>query len=213
MKVYLADRQDITCAGLRFVLEGMGVKDTKYIEDKAELIAALRADSEAVVVLDYTLFDINDANDLSILGERFPHSQWLLFSEDLSLDFIRSVAVTCPHCGFVLKECKLGEIKEAFKFAFAGKRYICQQVMELLLQPEQKTEVERPNLTKTELEILKDIALGMTSREIAAQRFSSFHTINTHRKNIFRKLGVNNLKEATKYALRAGLIDSAEYYI
>ena len=51
-----------------------------------------------------------------------------------------------------------------------------------------------------ETEILKDIALGMTTKEIAEKRISSFHTINTHRKNIFRKLGVNNAHEATKYA-------------
>ncbi|MBF1081746.1 MAG: response regulator transcription factor, partial [Prevotellaceae bacterium] len=57
------------------------------------------------------------------------------------------------------------------------------------------------------------IAQGMTSREIAEKRFLSFHTVNTHRKNIFRKLGVNNVHEATRYALRAGLIDAAEYYI
>ena len=72
---------------------------------------------------------------------------------------------------------------------------------------------EDVKLTRTETEILKDIALGMTTKEIAEKRFSSFHTVNTHRKNIFRKLGVNNVHEATKYALRAGLIDSAEYYI
>lgn len=213
MKIYLADHQDITRAGLLYVLSGMDVDQTKTIADKTELILALRVDDNAVVVLDYTMFDINDANELSILCQRFPHAQWVLFSEDLSQDFIRSVAMTCPQCGFVLKECKLGEIKEALLFAFSGKRYVCQQVTELLLQPEQKEEVERPNLTKTELEILKDIALGLTTREIAAKRFSSFHTINTHRKNIFRKLGVNNLKEATKYALRAGLVDAAEYYI
>ena len=58
-----------------------------------------------------------------------------------------------------------------------------------------------------------DIALGLTTREIAEKRFSSFHTINTHRKNIFRKLNVNNIHEATKYALRAGMVDAAEYYI
>jgi len=55
--------------------------------------------------------------------------------------------------------------------------------------------------------------MGMTTKEIAEKRISSFHTVNTHRKNIFRKLEVNNVHEATKYALRAGLIDSAEYYI
>ena len=83
---------------------------------------------------------------------------------------------------------------------------------ELLLSPEPDHR-EEVNLTKTETEVLKDIALGLTTKEIASKRFSSFHTINTHRKNIFRKLGVNNAHEATKYALRAGLVDSAEYYI
>ena len=72
---------------------------------------------------------------------------------------------------------------------------------------------ERINLTKTETDVLIAIAQGMTTKEIAEKRFSSFHTINTHRKNIFRKLGVNNVHEATKYALRAGLIDAADYYI
>ena len=68
-------------------------------------------------------------------------------------------------------------------------------------------------LTRTEREILVDIAQGLTTREIAEKRFSSFHTVNTHRKNIFRKLGVNTVHEATKYALRAGLVDSSDYYI
>ena len=85
-------------------------------------------------------------------------------------------------------------------------------MMEVLLAPKHEVE-EKVNLTRTETEILKDIALGMTTKEIADKRFSSFHTVNTHRKNIFRKLNVNNVHEATKYALRAGLVDTAEYYI
>ena len=82
----------------------------------------------------------------------------------------------------------------------------------MLLTPTQTTQEEN-RLTPTETEILRDIALGLTTREIAEKRYSSFHTVNTHRKNIFRKIGVNNVHEATCYALRAGLVDSAEYYI
>ena len=82
----------------------------------------------------------------------------------------------------------------------------------MLLTPTQ-TPQEENRLTPTETEILRDIALGLTTREIAEKRYSSFHTVNTHRKNIFRKIGVNNVHEATRYALRAGLVDSAEYYI
>ena len=69
------------------------------------------------------------------------------------------------------------------------------------------------SLTETEKVILKEIALGKTTKEIAAEKFLSFHTINTHRKNIFRKINVNNVHEATKYAMRAGIIDLAEYCI
>lgn len=83
---------------------------------------------------------------------------------------------------------------------------------ELLISSVPET-AEPVKLTKTEKEILRDIALGMTTKEIAERRFSSFHTVNTHRKNIFRKLGVNNVHEATKYAFKAGLVDAAEYYI
>ena len=82
----------------------------------------------------------------------------------------------------------------------------------MLLTPTQTTQEEN-RLTPTETEILRDVALGLTTREIAEKRYSSFHTVNTHRKNIFRKIGVNNVHEATRYALRAGLVDSAEYYI
>jgi DNA-binding CsgD family transcriptional regulator len=60
---------------------------------------------------------------------------------------------------------------------------------------------------------VRAIAQGKTTKEIAIERFASVHTITTHRKNIFRKLGVNTAHEVIKYALRAGLVDSSEFYI
>lgn len=217
MKVYIADNQDITRAGLLYALSRRKDSESKITSDKASLIEALKEDSDVVIVLDYTLFDINDAAELSIISQRFSNAQWILFCEDLSQDFLHEIVLVCPKCGIVLKECSMTEIREAIDFAAQGKRYICQQIMELLLSKPSTEETQKkeamPNLTKTELEILKDIALGMTTKEIAQKRFSSFHTVNTHRKNIFRKLGVNNVHEATKFALRAGLVDTAEYYI
>ena len=213
MKILLADKQDITRAGLNYVIHQMDENvETKYIEDKAELMLALRENEDVVVILDYTLFDINDADELLILNQRFPSTRWLLFSEDLSADFVRVLTASSRQFSILLKESPMMEIKEAIRFCMADNRFICQRMMEVLLTPLQEAE-EKINLTKTETEILKDIALGMTTKEIAEKRFSSFHTVNTHRKNIFRKLGVNNVHEATKYALRAGLVDSAEYYM
>ena len=213
MKILLADKQDITRAGLTYVIEKMEGLETKFVEDKAELMLALKENEDTVVILDYTLFDINDASELLILNQRFPYTRWLLFSEDLSADFVRVLIASSSMFSVLLKESQLMEIKEAIRFCVASKRFVCQRMMEVLLAPVQQEPEEKVNLTKTETEILKDIALGMTTKEIAVKRFSSFHTVNTHRKNIFRKLGVNNVHEATKYALRAGLVDSAEYYI
>lgn len=212
MKILLADKQDITRAGLIHVIEKMEGLETKYVEDKTELMLALRENEDTVVILDYTLFDINDSAELLILNQRFPYTRWLLFCEDLSADFVRVLIASSSMFSVLLKESPLMEIKEAIRFCVDSKRFVCQRMMEVLLTPPQEVE-EKVNLTKTETEILKDIALGMTTKEIAEKRFSSFHTVNTHRKNIFRKLGVNNVHEATKYALRAGLVDSAEYYI
>lgn len=195
-----------------YILQGIEGMEWKYTEDKAELMLALKDNDDTVVVLDYTSFDINDADELLILQQRFTHTRWLLFSEDLSADFVRVLIASSMQFSILLKESPMSEIKEAMKFCIHGNRYICQRMTEVLLAPSHDVE-EKINLTKTETEILKDIALGMTTKEIAEKRFSSFHTVNTHRKNIFRKLGVNNVHEATKYALRAGLVDSAEYYI
>ncbi len=212
MNILLADNQDISRAGLMYLLGSMAEVNYKYVEDKAELIQGLREVPDSVVVLDYTLFDLNDVEELLILGQRFHESSWLLFSEDLSVDFARKVMASSNQFGILMKDSPLSEINEALFFAIHHRRFICQHITELLLAQEPAHE-EGVKLTKTETEILRDIALGLTTREIADKRFSSFHTVNTHRKNIFRKLGVNNAREVTKYALRAGLIDSAEYYI
>lgn len=213
MFVALADNQDITRAGMMYVCQELEQVEMHRTEDKTELIEQLKLHADAVVVVDYTLFNINDVAELEILHQRFPEVQWVLFSDELSGDFVRRVISISPRFSILLKESPIQEIRECLMFAQRHQRYICQRMAELLLAPQVVHVEEEVKLTRTEMEILKDIALGQTTKEIAERRFSSFHTVNTHRKNIFRKLGVNNVHEATKYALRAGLVDSAEYYI
>lgn len=200
---------------MQFVFSSLEDAECRQADDKYELIEQLRQTPDALVVLDYTLFDINDVEELQVLHERFPLARWILFSVDLSLDFVRRVIAMGNNCSILLKESSMHEIRECIGYAIRRQRYICQRTAEMMLSPDINRTIddEEVKLTRTETEILKDIALGMTTKEIAEKRFSSFHTVNTHRKNIFRKLGVNNVHEATKYALRAGLIDSAEYYI
>lgn len=212
MNIILADNQDITRAGLLYILQRFDGVSCSVVTDKIELTYHLEDNPNSIVILDYSLFDIHDEAELQVLGQRFRQSFLILFCEDLSTDFVRHQMAVSSMTSILLKDSSTNEIRECISDAIKGRRYICQHMMEMLLAPAPVVE-EKVRLTRTETEILKDIASGMTTKEIAEKRFSSFHTVNTHRKNIFRKLNVNNVHEATRYALRAGLVDSAEYYI
>jgi DNA-binding NarL/FixJ family response regulator len=208
----LADNQELT----RFALESLLQKDEENVVyrafDKAGLVEQLKEHESAVVLLDYTLFDFADEDQLLIIAERFNLSEWILISDELTPQFIRRVVYSSHQFSVVFKDGPLGEVREALNAVNRHARYLSQRALETIITQQQ--EEETPSvLTTTEMEIVKAIALGKTTKEIAAERFSSIHTVTTHRKNIFRKLGINTAHEAVKYALRAGLIDPSEFYI
>jgi hypothetical protein len=214
----IADNQDITKAGMMFLLSSQ--KDTALLleaDNKTELVQQLRLHPQAVVILDYTLFDFSGADELIVLHERFKEADWLLFSDELSMEFLRQVLFSSMAFGVVLKDNSKEEILSALQCASRKERFICNHVSNLLLSGSNASPVRHTLkddlLTPAERSVLKEIALGKTTKEIAAEKNLSFHTVNSHRKNIFRKLGVNNVHEATKYAMKAGIVDLVEYYI
>ena len=209
----LADNQDLT----RFALESLIRQDEDNVlhraVDKAGLVQLLKEHENAVVLLDYTLFDFADVEQLLIVGERFALSQWILISDELTPAFIRRVVYSSHQFSIVFKDGPLRDVREALQAVVQHNRFISQRALEVIINHQQE-EDERPSvLTSTEIEIVKAIAQGKSTKEIANERFSSIHTITTHRKDIFRKLGVNTAHEVIKYALRAGLVDSSEFYI
>lgn len=208
----IADRQDITRRGLRgYISDIFGECPVKEVADKQALLRTLAETPKGVVILDYALFDIKEMEELLIIERRFPGISWLLFSSELSEEFIRRMSLE-ENTGMILKENSGEEIRSALTCAARGERFLCHQIANLLISAPDKSKTQNP-LTATETDILRLIAHGKSVKEIAAERHSSIHTITTHKKNIFRKLGVNNIYEATKYALRAGLVDLMEYYI
>lgn len=208
----IADNQDITRKGLHgyisATIDKCNVIDTP---NKKELIDTMNRYSDSVVILDYTLFDLKGVDDLLIIVRRFPEAYWILFSNELSESFIRRLSAE-NNISMILKENSGQEIRSALICTAHKKRFLCQQITNLLIAGHHKPEI-RSVLTASEVEILKLIVQGKSVKEIAVERTSSIHTIVTHKKNIFRKLEVNNVYEATKYALRAGLVEMMEYYI
>lgn len=161
-------------------------KDTALLleaDNKAELIQQLRLHPEAVVILDYTLFDFTGADELIVLHERFKTADWLLFSDELSVSFLRQVLFSSMAFGVVLKDNSREEILTALQCASRKERFICNHVSNLLLSGNNQPAAPHPALqdallTPAERSILKEIALGKTTKEIAAERNLSFHTVN-----------------------------------
>ena len=191
-KYILADNQELTRLALISLI--------KQDEDNTLYVATDRA-------------GLVELEQLLIIGERFALSQWILVSDELTPAFIRQMVYSSHQFSIIFKDGPLSEVREALQTVSRHQRYISQRALEVIIN-QQQVEDDRPSiLTETETEIVRAIAQGKSTKEIAAERFSSVHTITTHRKNIFRKLGINTAHEVIKYALRAGLVDSSEFYI
>ena len=207
----LADNQPITRLGVislwnKFVPEGLIIP----IKDRVELLNALEAHPDALILLDYTLFDFPGFDSMLITGLRYHQTRWILFSDDLNEAFLRRI-VPERHFSVLMKDDSIEEISQALLNGIAKKQFLSERVR-IILQNKKDLSEKLP-LTNTEIEVLKSIAQGKTSRAVADERNLSIHTIATHRKNIFRKIGVNNVIEASKYAVQIGIFNATEYYI
>ena len=209
----IADSQDITRLGIEHILQHDAANTIDNAFSKSEIVALLKQEPASVVIMDYTNLNFTSPNELLILNERFSDAHFLIFSEDLSLDFIHKISIYNSF-SLTLNSDTEAEITWAIDSAVEGSHFICNEITNRLINEKKNEQTNTTaQLTKSEVLILKEIATGKTTKEIAADKCLSFHTVNTHRKNIFRKLNVNNVHEAIKVAIRSGLVDIAEYYI
>ena len=208
----LADNQFVTRCGISALLTDMGVDTILRVETTKELQGKLNDYPDAIVVLDYTLFDFLSMYQMLNLKSSAKKSAWLLFSDELSEHFLRYVLITEPTINIVMKHDSQNEIMTALYNTINYIPYICDSVKNVL-NDKPATDITLVKLSASEKMVLHEIAKGKTTKEIAYEKNLSFHTVNSHRKNIFRKLEVNNVHEAIKYAVRAGIYDVAEYYI
>jgi DNA-binding NarL/FixJ family response regulator len=208
----LADNQELTSYAVQSLIAENEDNTTLRVSNRIGLIGTLKEHPDSVVILDFELMDFVNAEQLIILSERFSSSRWILLSDNLTPDIVSRVMYNSQSFSVVFKDDPVSEIRSALRAAMRGERHVSNRTLELTLMAGNIAK-ERENLTATEQEITILIAQGKSSKEIAMERVLSVHTVNTHRKNIFRKLGVNTAHDVTRYALRAGLLDSSEFYI
>jgi DNA-binding NarL/FixJ family response regulator len=185
----------------------------EIVTNRKDLERSVRESRLSLLIIDVNHFDIEGPSDLkTLLGSGsipvLVLTNSLTRSELAGLD---SIGIK----NILFKSSTETEILTAVDHTLQGKKFYGREVMEILLEKGEWKKViqENTSLTAAEIEIVKLIAEGMTTKEIASRKNVSFHTIMTHRKNIFRKARVNNASELVMFAIRAGIIDTIEYQI
>ena len=170
----------------------------------AEALAAARQHRPDVVLLDINLPDMSGIDVCQQLAAAQPGIKVLAlttFNEKLYVTRMMQAGAA----GYVLKNALPEELAEAITRVFAGKKFFSEEVQNLLLQAPVE-EVAAPLLTRREKEVLAAIADGRTSQHVADTLHVSLLTIETHRRNLLTKFGVNNTALLIRQAGQLGLI-------
>jgi len=145
--------------------------------------------------------EIGGLSATEILLEREPDTRIVILSMHDNPEYISS-ALSHGALGYILKDVPTDEIKLAIDTVMAGSRYLCTGAQGSL-EPKDAT---RESLTEREQTILLQLAQGKSNKEVAVTLDISVRTVETHRKNIKRKLGISSTAGLTRYAMEHGVL-------
>lgn len=214
-KIVIADSQFLVVETLKTILDADGrFIVAGIVNSQTELLKVLENGLCELLITDFSLIDYDSIEDLLKIKQKFQHITILILTNSISkTEFAELSKIGIKN--IIYKTADRDEIMSAVDAALRGKKYYSEEILDLILElGESKSLPEEPtHLTSSEIEIVRLIAGGLTTKEIASQKNISFHTVNTHRKNIFRKMGVSNASELIMHAIKAGWIDNIEYFI
>lgn len=210
----IADNQFLIEQSLKLILESE--TDMKWIgtaTTSVELGSMLIKNPVDLLIVDPDLFLDENFTTLKNVRTNFPDLAILILSNKITradLNELSKIRIK----NIIYKTVDKQELLVAVDSSLKGKKYYSEEVLDLLMEPTSTKPLEEVGcLTPSEVEIVRQIANGLTTKEIASKKNISFHTVITHRKNIFRKLEINNSSELLMYAMRKGLIDTVDYTI
>ncbi|MBA86090.1 response regulator transcription factor [Thalassobius sp. S69A] len=203
IKVVIVDDHPMVAEGIQAVLESYddiqvlcALKTGREIVDQAEALAA------DVILMDLNMPEIGGLTATEMILEQRPDTRILILSMHDSPEYISS-ALSHGAKGYVLKDVPTEEIKTAIDTVMRGERYLCTGAKGSL-QPE--GDGAREQLTGREQTVLLQLAQGKSNKEVALALDISVRTVETHRKNIKRKLGISSTAGLTRYALEHGVL-------
>ncbi|HBH84591.1 MAG: hypothetical protein A2X05_05755 [Bacteroidetes bacterium GWE2_41_25] len=215
VRVLIADSQFLITESLKRLLNDEGTYMAGTIATgKNEIIKSLTDNEVSVLIIDPSSIELNSNSEIKEIRENFPKLKIIVLTNSASkteLHELNSLGIT----NIILKTADKEEIFEALSAVVKGKKYYSNELLETLFEVNEKKNSgeETGQLTPSEMDIVRLIAEGLTTKEIASRKYISFHTVISHRKNIFRKLGVSSVSELLMYAIKSGWINMIEYHI
>jgi DNA-binding NarL/FixJ family response regulator len=210
IRILLVDDHQLMRKGLRSMLAE--VADIEVIGEAADGRAALQMVGDTapdLVVMDISMPDLNGIDATRQILEKAPRTRVLTLSMHSDKQLV-GLVLEAGASGFVLKDAEPGQLVEAIRTVAGGRVYLSPTVADLVLDKYVRHRPgDRPGsvskLTPREREVLQLISEGVHTKTIASKLHVSPKTVETHRRNIMKKLGVDNVAELTKHAIRAGL--------
>lgn len=179
-------------------------------ETGSEGVALCRTLKPRIVVMDISLPGMNGLEAAAEIQRHCPTTQVLILSMHYDPESVRA-AIRCGVRGYVLKSASSREVVEALRTVSSGSAYFSPQIATYLLELVQQPELEKhkqgavESLTAREIQVLRLIAAGKASKEIAALLNLRVDTVRTYRKKMMHKLRINNVASLTRFAITAGL--------
>jgi DNA-binding NarL/FixJ family response regulator len=202
IRVSIVDDHKIVVDGLEKIISESGIaRLVGKAYSSAGCLQLLKEEQPQVLLLDIGLPDGNGMELCPKIKLLYPAVNILMLTSYAEYAVIKHV-LNNGASGYILKSSDSEEIIEGIRTVASGKRFLSEEV-DLLLNKKQDQAVE---LTRREHELLKLIAEGNTSAEIAEKMFLGYETIRSYRKNLHVKLGAHNTADLTKIAMGLKLI-------
>ncbi len=209
MKILLVDDHTLVRAGLRRILETQpGFTVVREVADGAAALAAVEETSPDVIVLDLSIPGPDGLEVLATVKRRRPGTKVLVLTMHADPEYVDR-AVREGADGYLLKDSAVSDLVQALRAVKAGEIYYSPAVQRRLGEILRRgSSHDRPvdRLTDREREILRLVAEGLTTKEIAARLRISARTVETHRSHLMDKLDLRSVAQLTQFAVREGLL-------
>ncbi|NIY81079.1 response regulator transcription factor [Celeribacter sp. HF31] len=202
-RVLIVDDHPMVAEGIRALLESFDdIEVVGTLCNGREAVDQIEELAPDVVLLDLNMPQMGGLTATELLLERRPETRILILSMHDSPEYI-GAALSHGAMGYVLKDVPTEDVKEAIDAVMRGEQFLCNGA-QAAMGP--KIRDGREPLTEREQTILLELAQGKSNKEVAAALDISVRTVETHRKNIKRKLGISSTAGLTRYAMEHGVL-------